>query len=82
MAAGFGFFLTCFNGATAVKPWRENIRVAHASCNLSLQRGHGGKAVEGTHTDNPVTLPFRRCFNGATAVKPWRGLRQPETGAA
>ena len=64
---------TCFNGATALRPWTA---AAPCTCRSSagLQWGHGLAAVDGTEPEPEP--PTTWCFNGATALRPWTDRRQ------
>ena len=62
---------SCFNSATALKPWRTSNPFLFLERAIELQFGHGVEAVENLI----VTLTSRAtlaCFNSATALKPWR----------
>ena len=62
--------LRCFNGATAMKPWKRPLRPAKTSSRSVLQWGHGDEAVE--EQDARTCTTGQRGFNGATAMKPWK----------
>ncbi len=62
----------CFNGATAMKPWKTSAACRDDHWPLSpLQWGHGDEAVEDTSKRSGREFPSPR-FNGATAMKPWK----------
>ena len=43
----------CFNGATALRPWRLNRNAGHDYSAAQLQWGHGSEAVEtGAHGED------------------------------
>ena len=46
----------CFNGATAMKPWKRVYNQLQAATVASLQWGHGDEAVEET---SPITQGIR-----------------------
>ncbi len=64
---------SCFNGATAVRPWKTSDRRFAAAMQSRLQWGHGDDAVE-----NPAAIGATwgsgMCFNGATAMTPWKTI--------
>src|SRR5208337_76267 len=61
----------CFNGATAMEPWKRSPELAEKALHGLLQWGHGDGAVEeqdqSGHSDD---ICIR--FNGATAMEPWK----------
>ncbi len=59
----------CFNGATAMKPWKTECRNDSETVR-ELQWGHGDEAVE-DKSERPRRRSHDR-FNGATAMKPWK----------
>jgi len=61
----------CFNGATAMEPWkRKTLRRSRAEPSL-LQWGHGDGAVEeGVYA--AIASQVINGFNGATAMEPWK----------
>ena len=61
----------CFNGATAMKPWKSLGEQGIRQTISQLQWGHGDEAVEERWSGGPDRTT--RCsFNGATAMKPWK----------
>ena len=66
--------ITCFNGATAMKPWKSQPSAPHSRSLAVLQWGHGDEAVEEVGHSHPTHVQVRR-FNGATAMKPWKRPR-------
>src|SRR5271157_4867010 len=68
----WGFWcLWCFNGATAMEPWKRKMAQDKADREKALQWGHGDGAVEeATLIGIPSVIPGR--FNGATAMEPWK----------
>ena len=61
----------CFNGATAMKPWKSLAAVLLVYDPNALQWGQGDEAVEeGRPRQRPAGGQVR--FNGATAMKPWK----------
>ena len=60
---------TCFNGATALRPWTVRGQHCVRGREQMLQWGHGLAAVDGSRTAGPLTQS--RGFNGATALRPW-----------
>ncbi len=41
-----GVACKCFNGATAMKPWKRTASTSYCNANTLLQWGHGDEAVE------------------------------------
>src|SRR5690606_32270869 len=56
---------SCFNGATARRPWKPRSRASQ------LQWSHGSEAVE-TFSIPRYLLHSSGSFNGATARRPWK----------
>ena len=63
-----------FNGATALRPWRQIDGRPVIIMGGALQWGHGSEAVETFEARQDLRfLPTG--FNGATALRPWRPHR-------
>ena len=63
---------SCFNGATALRPWTVRPPAAPPRVSRPLQWGHGLAAVDGYCRLRHEPAP-PRSFNGATALRPWTG---------
>ena len=60
----------CFNGATAMEPWKRIPAAILRPILDQLQWGHGDGAVE--EFGAARRSPGRSRFNGATAMEPWK----------
>src|SRR5271157_1969479 len=61
----------CFNGATAMEPWKSGSTNNDETDSFALQWGHGDGAVEEGGHAGVGSLGASR-FNGATAMEPWK----------
>ena len=69
----------CFNGATAMKPWKR-LEVRIGDVRPSAVRFNGATAMKPWKSVRHVYELRRRQsrFNGATAMKPWKRARPPD----
>ena len=70
----------CFNGATAVTPWKTLKRLA---ARPSRRSGFNGATAVTPWKTTSCTEPRRSrapSFNGATAVRPWKTAPRPSDG--
>jgi len=68
--------ILCFNGATAMKPWKRWTWQTYLYSDGKLQWGHGDEAVE-ERIDRLRSKWEIYGFNGATAMKPWKSCLAP-----
>ena len=66
--------LTCFNGATALRPWTA-CRQARRAVAVRLASMGPRPCGRGRYIPAPFTAPMEQGFNGATALRPWTGVR-------
>ena len=66
----------CFNGATAFRRWKQEIKRGPNPAILALQWGHRLSAME-TRRMPPERCSLEARFNGATAFRRWKRATSP-----